>query len=50
MTRLAVQASLFEQPLRPLDPPELVFGYTYASGRKPQTHTIQDWEVQAAGN
>lgn len=43
-----VQASLFEQPLKPLDPPEFVFGYKYTSGGTPHTHTIQDWEVQAA--
>jgi hypothetical protein len=43
-----VQASLFEQPLKPLDPPEFVFGYKYTSGGKAHTHTIQDWEVQAA--
>ena len=43
-----MQASLFEQPLKPLDPPEFVFGYKYASGGTPHTHTIQDWEVQAA--
>lgn len=43
-----VQASLFEKPLRPLTPPEFVFGYKYTSGGRPHTHTIQDWEVQAA--
>jgi hypothetical protein len=44
-----VQASLLEQPLRPLAPPEFVFGYQYTSdGQHPHTHTIQDWEVQAA--
>lgn len=43
-----IQASLFEQPLKPLDPPEFVFGYKYTSGGSPHTHTIQDWEVQAA--
>jgi len=43
-----MQASLFEQPLKPLDPPEFVFGYKYTSGGTPHTHTIQDWEVQAA--
>jgi len=44
----SVQASLFEQPLKPLSPPEFVFGYKFTSGGKPHTHTIQDWEVQAA--
>jgi hypothetical protein len=44
----SMQASLLVQPLRPLDPPEFVFGYKYTSGGKPHTHTIQDWEVQAA--
>lgn len=43
-----VQASLFEKPLRPLTPPEFVFGYKYTSGGRPHTHTIQDWEAQAA--
>lgn len=44
-----VQTSLFEKPLRPLTPPEFVFGYQYTSdGRPPHTHTVQDWEVQAA--
>jgi hypothetical protein len=43
-----VQASLFEKPLRPLAPPEFVFGYNYTSGGRSHTHTIQDWEVQAA--
>ena len=43
-----VQASLFEKPLRPLAPPEFVFGYKYTSAGRPHTHTIQDWEVQAA--
>lgn len=43
-----MQASLLEQPLRPLAPPEFVFGYKYTSGGKSHTHTIQDWEVQAA--
>jgi hypothetical protein len=35
-------------PLKPLDPPEFVFGYKYTSSGTPHTHTIQDWEVQAA--
>jgi hypothetical protein len=44
-----MQASLFEQPLRPLAPPEFVFGYQYTSdGEHSHKHTIQDWEVQAA--
>ncbi|MEJ1965825.1 MAG: hypothetical protein WDO56_31470 [Gammaproteobacteria bacterium] len=43
-----MQASLFEKPLQPLAPPEFVFGYKYTSAGKPHTHTLQDWEVQAA--
>lgn len=43
-----MQASLFEKPLRPLTPPELVFGYKYTSAGRAHTNTLQDWEVQAA--
>ena len=43
-----MQASLFEKPLQPLAPPEFVSGYKYTSDGKPHTHTLQDWEVQAA--
>ncbi len=43
-----MQASLFEKPLRTLTPPEFVFGYKYTSAARPHTHTLQDWEVQAA--
>ena len=43
-----MQASLFEKPLRPLTPPEFVFGYKYTSASRKHEHTIQDWEVQAA--
>ena len=43
-----MQASLFEKPLRPLPPPEFVFGYKYTSARRPHTTTHHDWEVQAA--
>lgn len=43
-----MQASLFEKPLRPLTPPEFVFGYKYISAGRPHTNTLQDWEVQAA--
>lgn len=43
-----MQASLFDKPLRPLSPPEFVFGYKYASSGRLHSHTIQDWEVQAA--
>lgn len=43
-----VQASLFDEPLRPLTAAEFVFGYKYTSAGRPHTHTIQDWEVQAA--
>jgi len=42
------QASLFEDPLRPLKPPKYSFFYQYASGGKPHKHTVQDWEAQAA--
>jgi hypothetical protein len=42
-----VQASLFEQPLRPLEPPEFTFFYRYTSGGKEHTQSLQDWEVQA---
>jgi hypothetical protein len=42
-----VQASLLEEPLRPLAPPELTFFYRYRSGDKEHTQSIQDWEVQA---
>ncbi len=41
-----VQASLLEEPLRPLAPPELTFFYRYRSGDKQHTQSIQDWEVQ----
>jgi hypothetical protein len=44
----SMQASLFEKPLRTLTPPEFVFGYKYTSGGRSHTHTLQDWEVQAA--
>lgn len=43
-----VQASLFDDPLRPLAPPEYVFGFRYTSAGRGHEHTIQDWEVQAA--
>jgi hypothetical protein len=43
-----MQASLFEKALRPLAPTEFAFGYKYSSAGHPHTHTIQDWEVQAA--
>jgi hypothetical protein len=42
-----VQASLLDEPLRPLRPPELTFFYRYTSGGKKHTQSIQDWEVQA---
>jgi hypothetical protein len=44
----SVQASLLEEPLRPLKPPEFTFFYRYISGGKEHTQSIQDWEVQAA--
>ena len=43
-----MQASLFEKPLRPLTPPEFVFGYKYTSAGRAHTNTLQEWEVQAA--
>lgn len=43
-----VQASLLDEPLRPLKPPEFTFFYRYTSGGKEHTQSIQDWEVQAA--
>lgn len=43
-----MQASLFEKPLRPLTPPEFVFGYKYTSAGRAHINTLQDWEVQAA--
>jgi hypothetical protein len=45
---LRQQASLFEEPLKPLEPPEYNFCYQYSSGGKLHRHSIQDWEVQAA--
>ena len=44
----SVQASLLDEPLRPLKPPEFTFFYRYTSGGKEHTQSIQDWEVQAA--
>lgn len=42
------QSSLLEDPLRPLEKPEYAFGYRFTSDGHPHTHTIHDWEVQAA--
>ncbi len=42
------QASLLEDPLRPLAKPEFSFSYTFVSGGKQHTYQIHDWEVQAA--
>lgn len=44
----SVQASLLDEPLRPLKPPEFTFFYRFTSGGKEHTQSIQDWEVQAA--
>lgn len=44
----SVQASLLDEPLRPLKPQKFPFFYRYTSGGKEHTQSIQDWEVQAA--
>jgi hypothetical protein len=44
----SVQASLLDEPLRPLKPQEFTFFYRYTSGGTEHTQSIQDWEVQAA--
>lgn len=44
----SVQASLFDQPLKTLAPPEFAFGYKFESGGHRHEYSIQDWEVQAA--
>lgn len=43
----SVQASLLDELLRPLKPPEFTFFYRYTSDGKEHTQSIQDWEVQA---
>lgn len=43
----SVQASLLDEPLRPLKPPEFTFFYRYTSAGEEHTQSIQDWEVQA---
>ena len=42
------QSSFLEQPLTPLEKPELAFGYRYTSSGKSHEHIIHDWEVQEA--
>jgi hypothetical protein len=42
------QSSFLEQPLAPLEKPELAFGYRYTSSGKSHEHIIHDWEVQEA--
>ena len=45
---LKEQQFLFEEPLKPLDPPKHRFFYRFAVGEKEHMRTIMDWEVQAA--
>lgn len=42
------QASLLEDPLKPLEKPKYSFAYHYTSDGHPHKHLIHDWEVQAA--
>lgn len=42
------QASLIEEPLKPLDRPRYSFSYHYTCDGYPHKHQIHDWEVQAA--
>jgi hypothetical protein len=42
------QSSFLEQPLTPLEKPELAFGYRYKSSGHPHNHIVHDWEVQEA--
>ena len=42
------QASLLEEPLKPLVRPEYSFSYHYTCDGHPHKHQIHDWEVQAA--
>lgn len=45
---LSQQSALFEDPLKPLQRSEYVFGYRFKSGGHPHEHVIHDWEVHAA--
>ena len=42
------QASLLEDPLKPMPKPEYSFRYAFTSGGKTHDYQIHDWEVQAA--
>lgn len=42
------QASLLEDPLKPLEKPRYGFSYHYTCAGQPHKHQIHDWEVQAA--
>lgn len=42
------QASLLEDPLKPMPKPEFSFSYAFTSEGKSHTYQIHDWEVQAA--
>lgn len=42
------QASLLEDPLKPLARPKYSFAYHYTCDGHPHKHQIHDWEVQAA--
>jgi hypothetical protein len=42
------QSSFLEQPLTPLEKPELAFGYRYKSSGHSHNHIVHDWEVQEA--
>jgi len=44
------QASLLEDPLKPLVRPKYSFSYHYTCDGHPHKHQIHDWEVQAAFN
>lgn len=44
------QASLLEDPLKPLKQPKYSFSYHYTCADHPYKHQIHDWEVQAAFN
>jgi hypothetical protein len=42
------QSSFLEQPLTPLEKPQLAFGYRYKSSGHPHNDIVHDWEVQEA--
>lgn len=44
------QASLLEDPLKPLEKPKYSFCYHYTCAGHPHKHQIHDWEIQAAYN